>query len=229
VVVDPFGKYKIIIGKKTNLYFTIFERKIKEKPEFDLALRVATEQKSNQSRFFVNLVNFSVSKPHAFRNSYLIQYLYEFSFNSLFREIETYGLQGFDASYGLPRIYEILGSIAEGLASQKQAKAGDIRPATIFVFPNNSVKIYDNIVFPPSSAYAQIFAGSRKDPNLSPQLYDQLRRKDANPKIDAEKENVFALGLLGLKVALLRNELNLYDAQKFIFKKEVLAASLENV
>jgi len=70
----------------------------------------------------------------------------------------------------------------------------------------------------------------RSDFNVSPELLAQLKLKAPSPSYNPEKEDVFALGLTALKLALLRGEdIGIYDEANFAFKGNILQERLEQV
>jgi len=63
--------------------------------------------------------------------------------------------------------------------------SSDVRPDNTLIFPTNEVKLLDNLAAPQEmNSYQQLLIGTRNDPNVSPELYEQLKRNDKQPVFD---------------------------------------------
>lgn len=73
---------------------------------------------------------------------------------------------------------------------------GDIQPATIFITKDGGIKLMDlSSLGLKGSGYYRMYMGTGNVAALSPQLLECMARRESVPSHNAEKSDVFSLGL----------------------------------
>lgn len=128
-----------------------------------------------------------------------------------------------------PEIWYILSGLAQALQilANDGINHGDIQPATIFVTLDGGIKLIDlSSQGPKGCGYYRMMMGNENQSALSPQLLECMARREAVPRHNAEKSDVFSLGITILCALTNQRIQNFYVFEKYKCKYDYVAEQL---
>lgn len=122
-----------------------------------------------------------------------------------------------------------MSGLAQALQILAQAgiNHGDIQPATIFVTQDGGIKLMDlSSQGPKGAGYYRMMMGNENQSALSPQLLECMARREAVPRNNAEKSDIFSLGITILCALTNQRIQNFYIFDKYKCKYDYVAEQL---
>lgn len=159
---------------------------------------------------------FTSSQTHLCSGSHKLLWAVEYNPRSLSTEFFTRRIQ--NQTFSESEIWSLLKESSSALTflQSKSLNHGDIRPNTILITNDGTVKLTHPDLFNTQNSFAQVLLdrGSQSY-YLSPQLVTSLEKNDYFPKHDGYKSDVFSLGIILLEVGNLKTfSTDLYDLKK---------------
>lgn len=141
-------------------------------------------------------------------------------------------------NYTEPKVWYIINQIVNAdmdLRDQGKFYHGDIQPATVLITPptssgNSDYKLIDSrLVHPTKNLYERMLYDSRVKGALSPDLLEQLARRQVTPRYDPSREDSWALGMTALCMLKGKTLDDYYDWRNKTLYRDVIYSDLDSL
>lgn len=225
-----YGDVKILQDQRDGALLICKETTVNTKESYEKEIRFLSKKIAVSHPNIIRVEGYNTKdKQHFCASFWKISIFIEYVERDLAQEIET------RVDQHIPFSESDLLNLAENtiaglnfLQSQKQSH-GDVRPINILVTQDYVYKLSDpslNIQRP--NALVQTIMGNAEC-YLSPELLQAAQRKDLQPTIDANKSDVYSLGMTLLSAATLAKSEDLYDYEENKLNSDLFQERIEEL
>ncbi|KAL4485452.1 hypothetical protein ABPG72_008320 [Tetrahymena utriculariae] len=229
---ERYGTMKLWSSNLTQQKYAEISKTLNDESVLEKRVEELNFRKELDHPSIVKLVSFNSQKKDEFCSSfYKLGLFYEYFSNNLRTEIsERQKVRAFYKEGELWYILDTLLNVVFYLKS-KNVNHGDIRPYNVIITPEGQVKLGEIFIHvQPLSSYSQLLNNSLEEYYISPQLFRCLKEFNASPVFDANKSDIYSIGMTVLEAATLENVSRLcYDQQNYVIKTDEVNKLLSQV
>lgn len=220
---ERYGYMKLLVNKSTLLKYAEISKTLNDESILDKRVEELTFRQQLEHPNVVKLLSFNSQKKDEFCSSfYKLGLFYEYFNNNLRNEISE--RQKVRAAYREGELWYLLDCLLNVVyyLKNKNVNHGDIRPYNIIITPEGQVKLGEIFLHSqPLSSYSQLLTNSLEELYISPQLYRSLKEFKATPVYDANKSDIYSIGMTLLEAATLENVSRVcYDKDNNVIKTD---------
>ncbi|KRX00003.1 Protein kinase-like domain [Pseudocohnilembus persalinus] len=236
---DPrLGEIKLVEHKQTKVRLAVKSKHCTTKEEWEAETQQLEGLKYISHPNILRVVDIRTEKDEGFCGQvYLLRTVYEYINFDL--EQETLSRVHADTEerqyYSEEEIVHLLQNVLAGLEYLRERDIihGDITSKNILITNdingNKIHKLHIPLYTNQQNHYAKVLRQEEEAVYLSPQQFEALGQQQINPDLDQEKAQIFALGIIGLQVALLEETNSCYNFQDYSIQHDVVQAKLQQI